>query len=229
MKGIALVTGANRGIGLEVCQQMARKDYRVWLTARDLGKAEAAVDELNQDNIRPLQLDVTDDGSVRRAAAEVETRYGHLDALVNNAGAYYDYWQKALDADLNTVREAAETNFYGPWRVTQAFAPLLKQSAHPRIVNVSSGAAALNSLGAGPPAYIASKVALNALTRMLAAELQDGGVLVNAVCPGWVATDPNNPGGRPIPEGAAGIVWAATLPDDGPTGGFFRDEQPLDW
>ena len=229
MSEIALVTGANRGIGLEVCRQLARKDYRVWLTARDLAKAEAAVDELNQDNIRPLQLDVTDDGSVRRAAAEVETRYGHLDALVNNAGAYYDYWQKALDADLNTVREAADTNFYGPWRVTQAFAPLLKQSAHPRIVNVSSGAAALNSLGAGPPAYIASKVALNALTRMLAAELQDGGVLVNAVCPGWVATDPNNPGGRPIPEGAAGIVWAATLPDDGPTGGFFRDEAPLDW
>ncbi len=229
MKGIALVTGANRGIGLEVCRQMACLDYRVLLTARDLGKAEAAVDELNQDNIRPLQLDVTDDGSVRRAAAEVETRYGHLDALVNNAGAYYDYWHKALDADLNTVREAADTNFYGPWRVTQAFASLLKQSAHPRIVNVSSGAAALNSLGAGPPAYIASKVALNALTRMLAAELQDGGVLVNAVCPGWVATDPNNPGGRPIPEGAAGIVWAATLPDDGPTGGFFRDEQPLEW
>ncbi len=229
MKGIALVTGANRGIGLEVCRQMACLDYRVLLTARDLAKAEAAAKILDQNNIAPLHMDVTDEASIGRAAAEVETRYGHLDVLVNNAGAYYDYWQKALDADLNTVREAADTNFYGPWRVTQAFASLLKQSAHPRIVNVSSGAAALNSLGAGPPAYIASKVALNALTRMLAAELQDGGVLVNAVCPGWVATDPNNPGGRPIPEGAAGIVWAATLPDDGPTGGFFRDEQPLDW
>ncbi len=229
MKGIALVTGANRGIGLEVCRQMACLDYRVLLTARDLEKAEAAAKNLDQNNIASLQMDVTDEASIERAAAEVETRYGHLDALVNNAGAYYDYWQKALDADLNTVREAADTNFYGPWRVTQAFAPLLKQSAHPRIVNVSSGAAALNSLGAGPPAYIASKVALNALTRMLAAELKDGGVLVNAVCPGWVATDPNNPGGRPIPEGAAGIVWAATLPDDGPTGGFFRDEQPLEW
>lgn len=229
MSGIALVTGANRGIGREVCRQLARKDYRVWLTARDLGKTEAAVDELNQDNIRPLQLDVTDDGSVRRAAAAVEANDGHLDALVNNAGGYYDYWQTALDADFATVRAAADLNLYGAWRMAQAFAPLLRKSDHPRIVNVSSGAAALNSLGAGPPAYVASKTALNALTRMLAAELKDDGALVNAVCPGWVATDPDNPGGRPIPEGAAGIVWAATLPNGGPTGGFFRDEQPLEW
>ena len=199
------------------------------LTARDFQKAQQAVAELSHDSVIPLQLDVTDDASIRRAAAEVEARYGRLDALVNNAGGHYDYWQTVLEADFKTVREAAETNLYGPWRVTQAFAPLLKKSGQPRIVNVSSGAAALNSLGAGPPAYIASKAALNALTRMLAAELAEDGALVNAICPGWVATDPNNPGGRPIPEGAAGIVWAALLPDDGPTGGFFRDEQPLEW
>jgi len=229
MQSIALVTGANRGIGKEVCLQLARIDYRVLLTARDFQKAEAAAAELGGDNVRPLQLDVTDETSIQRAAAEVEARYGRLDALVNNAGGHYDYWQTALGADMATVREAAETNLYGPWRVTQAFASLLKKSAQPRVVNVSSGAAALNSLGAGPPAYIASKAALNALTRMLAAELAEDGVLVNAVCPGWVATDPSNPGGRPIPEGAAGIVWAATLPDDGPTGGFFRDEAPLEW
>ena len=118
---------------------------------------------------------------------------------------------------------------YGPWRLAQAFAPLLRQSAHPRIVNVSSGAGALNSLGKGPPAYAVSKAGLNALTRMLAAELQDDGVLVNAVCPGWVATEMGGAGGRPISEGAAGIVWAALLADDGPSGGFFRDEQPLEW
>lgn len=229
MSGVALVTGANRGIGREVCRQLALKRYLVLLSARDLRKAEAAVKDLDSDNIAPLQLDVTDDASVRRAAAAVEARCGQLDALVNNAGGYYDYWQTALDADFATVRAAADLNLYGAWRMAQAFAPLLKNSAHPRIVNVSSGAAALNSLGAGPPAYIASKAALNALTRMLASELKDDGALVNAVCPGWVATDPNNPGGRPIPEGAAGIVWAATLPDDGPTGGFFRDEAPLDW
>ncbi len=229
MRGIALVTGANRGIGLEACRQLAQKDYRVLLTARDFQKAEDAVKDLNHDSIRPLQLDVTDDASIRRAAAEIEARYRHLDALVNNAGAYYDYWQTALDADFATIRAAADVNLYGAWRMAQDFVPLLKKSDHPRIVNVSSGAAALNSLGAGPPAYIASKAALNALTRMLAAELKADGVLVNAICPGWVATDPNNPGGRPIPEGAAGIVWAATLPDDGPTGGFFRDEAPLAW
>jgi len=229
MGGIALVTGANRGIGLEVCRQLAQQDYRVLLTARDFGKAEDAAEDLGRDNIVPLQLDVTNDASIRGVAAEVEARYGHLDVLVNNAGAYYDYWQTALDADFATVRAAADVNLYGPWRMAKAFTPLLKKSEHPRIVNVSSGAAALNSLGAGPPAYIASKAALNALTRMLTAELREHGLLVNAICPGWVATDPNNPGGRPIPEGAAGIVWAATLPDDGPTGGFFRDEAPLEW
>lgn len=228
MTRIALVSGANRGIGREVCLQLAREDYHVLLTARDLSKAEAAVRDLRQDNIQALQLDVTEDASVKRAADAVAARYGQLDALVNNAGAYYDYWQTALDADFATIRAATDVNLYGAWRVTKAFAPLLTKSDQPRIVNVSSGAAALNSLGAGPPAYIASKAALNALTRMLAAELKDDGVLVNAVCPGWVATDPNNPGGRPIPEGAAGIVWAATLPADGPTAGFFRDEAALE-
>jgi len=229
MSRIALVTGANRGIGKEVCLQLAQAGCHTLLSARDREKAEAAVNDLGHDRIYPLQLDVTDEASVKQAHDAVARQYGVLDVLVNNAGGHYDYWQTALEADFSTVREAAETNLYGPWRVTSAFAPLLKKSERPRIVNVSSGAAALSSLGAGPPAYIASKAALNALTRMLAAELKEDGALVNAVCPGWVATDPNNPGGRPIPEGAAGIVWAATLPDDGPTGGFFRDEQPLEW
>ncbi len=229
MSGIALVTGANRGIGKEVCRQLARKGYRVLLTARDFQKAEAAAKYLRQSNIHPLQLDVTDAASIAQARDDVERTYGALDVLINNAGAHYDYWQTALDADFATIQAAADVNLYGAWRVAQAFAPLLKQSQHPRIVNVSSGAAALNSLRAGPPAYVASKAGLNALTRMLAAELREDGMLVNAVCPGWVATDPNNPGGRPIPEGAAGIVWAAALPDEGPTGGFFRDEAPLEW
>lgn len=229
MTTLALVTGANRGIGKEVCRQLAQRGFEVLLSGRDLVKAEAAAASLGFENIRPVQLDVTDKASIDRLRMDVEQRFGRLDLLVNNAGGHYDYWQNALTADMTTVREAAETNLYGPWRVTQAFAELLKKSKHPRIVNVGSGAAALNSLGAGPPAYIASKAGLHALTRMLAAELKDDGVLVNAVCPGWVATDPNSPGGRPIPDGAAGIVWAATLADAGPTGGFFRDEQPLEW
>ena len=125
--------------------------------------------------------------------------------------------------------EAFETNVYGPWRLCQSFVPLLRQSPHARIVNVSSSAGALKGMKAGTPAYSMTKAALNALTLMLADELRDEGILVNAVCPGWVATDSGGPGGRPVPEGAQGIVWAATLPDDGPTGGFFRDGQRIAW
>ncbi len=229
MRAIALVTGGNRGIGKEVCRQLAQRGFTVLLSGRDLEKAKDAAADIGMENVLPAQLDVADEGSISRLRETVEREYGQLDALVNNAGGHYDYWQTALEADFATVRLAADTNLYGPWRLAQAFAPLLRQSAHPRIVNVSSGAGALNSLGKGPPAYVVSKAGLNALTRMLAAELQADGVLVNAVCPGWVATDPNNPGGRPIPEGAAGVVWAALLADDGPSGGFFRDERPLDW
>jgi NAD(P)-dependent dehydrogenase (short-subunit alcohol dehydrogenase family) len=159
----------------------------------------------------------------------VGERYGRLDVLVNNAAITYDTWQRAIDADLAVVREAAETNLYGPWLMVQQFLPLLRASGHPRIVNVSSEAASLASMGGGTPAYTASKVALNALTRMLAAELRRDHVLVNAVCPGWVATDMGGPGGRPVEAGAASVVWAATLPDSGPTGGFFRDGRPLPW
>jgi hypothetical protein len=125
--------------------------------------------------------------------------------------------------------EASAPHLYGPWRLVQALLPLLRLSDHPRIVNVSSEAGSLASMGGGTPAYNVSKVALNALTRMLAAELHPDGILVNSICPGWVATDMGGPGGRPVADGAAGIVWAATLPDDGPTGGFFRDGRPIPW
>lgn len=120
-------------------------------------------------------------------------------------------------------------NVFGAWRVSAAFAKLLVASGHGRLVNVSSEAGSLASMGSGSPAYSMTKAALNALTRFLAAELRSGGVLVNAVCPGWVATDMGGSGGRPVRDGAAGIVWAATLPDDGPTGGFFRDGRPIPW
>ena len=150
--------------------------------------------------------------SIAAAARQVGERHGRLDVLVNNAAIDYDTWQRAIDADLAVVREAAETNLYGPWLMVQQFLPLLRASEHPRIVNVSSEAASLASMGGGTPAYTASKVALNALTRMLAAELRRDHVLVNAVCPGWVATDMGGPGGRPVEAGAASVVWAATLP-----------------
>ena len=226
MSTISLVTGGNRGIGLEVCRQLAERGHTVLLTARSAGAAAAAARAINAE---PLQLDVTDPASIDAAARQVAGRYGRLDVLVNNAAITYDTWQRAVDADLAVVREAAETNLYGPWLMVQRFLPLLRASEHPRIVNVSSEAASLASLGGGTPAYTASKVALNALTRMLAAELRRDHVLVNAVCPGWVATDMGGPGGRPVAAGAASVVWAATLPDSGPTGGFFRDGRPLPW
>jgi NAD(P)-dependent dehydrogenase (short-subunit alcohol dehydrogenase family) len=224
VRRVALVTGANRGIGLEVCRQLAERDYAVVLGARDLAKGEGAAGELSGE-VRAIQLDVGDPESVRAAAAGLD----RLDALVNNAAILYDTWQRGIDADLDQVRDAFETNVIGAWRVTQAVLPLLRRSPSARIVNVSSGAGALHDMGAGTPAYRTSKAALNALTRILAAELRSARILVNAICPGWVATDMGGAGGRPVAEGAAGIVWAATLPDDGPTGGFFRDERPIDW
>ena len=226
MTTVSLVTGANRGIGREVCRQLAAAGHTVLLTAR---AADAAAVAANAVGATPLQLDVTDPVSVGEAVATVKDRYGRLDVLVNNAAISYDTWQRAITADLAVVREAAETNLYGSWLMIQQFLPLLRNSKHPRIVNVSSEAGSLTSMGGGTPAYTASKVALNALTRMVAAELRGEHILVNSVCPGWVATDMGGPGGRPVAEGAAGIVWAATLPDNGPTGGFFRDGHPLPW
>jgi NAD(P)-dependent dehydrogenase (short-subunit alcohol dehydrogenase family) len=226
MSTISLVTGANRGIGREVCRQLAELGHIVILTARDAGAAAEAARAVDAE---ARQLDVTDPASVARAARWTQDRYGKLDVLVNNAAITYDTWQRAVTADLAVVREAAETNLYGPWLMVQEFLPLLRNSDHPRIVNVSSEAASLASMGGGTPAYTVSKVALNALTRMLADELGRDRVLVNTVCPGWVATDMGGPGGRPVAEGAASVVWAATLPDSGPTGGFFRDGRPLPW
>ena len=226
-KPLALVTGANRGIGFEVCRQLAKRGFVVLLTARDEAKARAAANELS---VEPLVLDVADAGSIARAAAEVNDRFGYLDVLINNAAIHYDTWEKVENADIDgTVMEAITTNVLGPWRMVQAFLPLLRNSRAARIVNVSSESGSLAEMGAGPPAYQVTKAALNALTRTLAGELRGTGILVNSICPGWVATDMGGPGGRPITDGAAGIIWAATLPAGGPTGGFFRDGKPLLW
>ncbi|MFJ4327466.1 SDR family oxidoreductase [Streptomyces tricolor] len=228
---VSLVTGANRGIGREVCRLLAALGHTVVLTARSLAHAEEAAEQLGRDGslVRPLRLDVRDPDSVTAAARDVAERFGRLDVLVNNAAITYDTWQRAATADLGVVAEAAETNLYGPWRTVHAFLPLLRRSGHGRIVNVSSEAASLAGMGGGTPAYTVTKTGLNALTRMLADELRGDRILVNAVCPGWVATDMGGPGGRPVREGAASVVWAAELPDDGPTGGFYRDGRPLPW
>jgi NAD(P)-dependent dehydrogenase (short-subunit alcohol dehydrogenase family) len=219
---LALVTGANRGIGLEVCRQLVALGHTVLLGSRDPAKGTAAA---RQVGAQAVALDVADPTAPARLFAET----GPVDILVNNAGIHYDVAQRALSADWTIVRAAFETNLFGAWRVAQAFAPGMRERGWGRIVNVSSEAGSLATMGAGPPAYSTSKAALNALTRILAGELRGSGVLVNAVCPGWVATDMGGAGGRPVVQGAASVVWAVTLPDDGPTGGFFRDGQALSW
>jgi NAD(P)-dependent dehydrogenase (short-subunit alcohol dehydrogenase family) len=226
---IVVVTGANRGIGREVARQLAAAGDTVYLTARRLADAEKAAAELSGERLRPARLDITDPAGVHRLSREIEAAYGRLDVLVNNAAIHYDTWQRAAGADLDVVREALETNLFGAWTTVQSFLPLLRAGGRGRVVNVSSEGGSLTGMGGGIPAYRISKVGLNALTRMLADELRGDGILVNAVCPGWVATDMGGPGGRPVAQGAAGIVWAADLPDDGPTGGFFRDGRELPW
>jgi NAD(P)-dependent dehydrogenase (short-subunit alcohol dehydrogenase family) len=225
---VAVVTGANRGIGLEVCRQLASAGFRVVLGSRDLERGRAAAESIGA-GVVACALDVADDASVAAAAGRVRDELGRCDALVNNAAIDYDTDARASSADLGRVRRAMETNLYGAWRTALAFLPLLRRSPHPRLVNVSSGGGSIYEMGAGTPAYSVSKAALNALTRILAAELRGDRVLVNAVCPGWVATDMGGAGGRPVADGAASVVWAVLLDDDGPTGGLFRDGRPVAW
>jgi len=227
---IALVTGGNRGIGLEVCRQLAEAGHQVILTSRDKAKGKQALEKLDNALIIYHPLDVTDESSINEARRFVEEKYNRLDILVNNAGINYDTWQNAEQADLASVQETFNTNVLGPWRLSQAFIPLMRSNGYGRIVNVSSGAGALNGMGGGTPGYSVSKASLNVLTIKLGAELKDTDILVNSVCPGWVRTDM---GGKQAPrsvtEGAEGIVWAATLPKDGPSGGFFRDGKRIEW
>jgi NAD(P)-dependent dehydrogenase (short-subunit alcohol dehydrogenase family) len=228
---IALVTGANRGIGFETCRQLSQLGLTVVLTSRDTVKGEVATKQLKDKGLDVVfhRLDVSAKNDIEHAFDRINQQYGQLDVLVNNAAILYDTFQSAVNADLEVVGKALTTNLYGPWLLCQAFIPLMKGSGYGRIVNVSSGAGSLHYMGGGTPAYGISKVALNALTRKLASELSGTGILVNSVDPGWVATDMGGRGGRPVMEGAKGIVWAATLPDNGPSGGFFYDGKPEPW
>lgn len=226
---MAVVTGANRGIGLEVSRQLARRGFAVVLGSRDPRKGEAAAARLGDPNVTPCQLDVAREESVGAAARWIGERFGRCDVLVNNAAILYDTGARAESADLAVIHEAMETNLFGAWRTTQHLLPLMRSSGGGRIVNVSSEGGSLARMGAGTPAYNVSKAALNALTRTLAAELHSERILVNAICPGWTATDMGGGAGRPVADGAASVVWGATLPEDGPTGGFFRDGKELRW
>jgi NAD(P)-dependent dehydrogenase (short-subunit alcohol dehydrogenase family) len=225
---VALVTGANRGIGREVARQLAERDHTVILTARDGDKARAAAEELTGD-VRSLALDVADPASIAAAAELVRDDPGSLDVLVNNAGAGADFGVPGADPDFDAIQQSLDTNFFGAYRLTVALLPLLRRSEHPRIVSVSSGMGGVAEMGGWSPGYRVSKASLNAMTRILSAELADEGMLVNSACPGFVATDMGGPMGatKSVADGAAGVVWLATLPDRGPSGGFFRDGEPV--
>jgi NAD(P)-dependent dehydrogenase (short-subunit alcohol dehydrogenase family) len=224
MNRIAVITGANRGLGLEVAKQLSRQGFAVVAGSRDEQKGRSALE--GTPNVVVRQLDVSDDASVNAFASWLEGAYSRLDVLVNNAAINYDTWHDVLEADLNEVHDTLETNLFGAWRVTLALLPMLRRGEEARVVNVSSGSGQLSSMTGGTPGYGLSKLALNGLTLMLSNRLKRDRVLVNAVCPGWVATDMGG-GGRPVPEGASGIVWAATQVKK--TGGFYRDGQPLQW
>ncbi|WP_380163444.1 SDR family NAD(P)-dependent oxidoreductase [Jannaschia sp. R86511] len=234
-----LITGAAHGLGAEVARQLGDAGHQVVISARDQTAAKATADQLGEPVAAlPVDLDITDDASVTSAVKALHEQTGRLDVLINNAAGYVDWTEMASTADLAAAHHVMETNLYGAWRVTQAFLPLLQQSAAGRVVNISSGAGShedpafgLRSRGGAAATYGISKAALNALTSTLATELAQTPVLVNAVCPGLTATYPGaeNMGARPVQESAPGVVWAATLPADGPTGGFFRDGEPLPW
>ena len=237
---VALVTGATRGIGREIARQLALRGMRVLVGARDPARGDATAEALRAEGLdaSALPLDVTDPASVRDAARRIERAHGRLDVLVNNAGIMLDRGVPPTDVPMDTLRATYETNVFAVVRVTQALLPLLRRSDAPRVVNASSELASL-ARNSDPGfefahlrllAYSSSKAALNAVTVQLANELRDAGVKVNAADPGYTATDMNgHRGTQSLAEGARAAVRLATLPDDGPTGGFFNAEGPLPW
>jgi NAD(P)-dependent dehydrogenase (short-subunit alcohol dehydrogenase family) len=221
---VAVVTGGNRGIGLEVSHQLSAKGLKVVLAARDPDKAKQAAAGLQGDVI-PFALDVTDPQASMRLM-----ELGSVDVLVNNAGVFLDRDYGGLNLPMEVLRDTLEVNLIGPWQLSEAVAPGMRQRGYGRIVNVSSGLGAMSEMSGGYPAYRVSKSSLNALTRILADELRGTNVLVNAVCPGWVQTEMGGPRAPvPVTQGADTIVWLATLPDGGPTGSFFRDRHQIPW
>jgi NAD(P)-dependent dehydrogenase (short-subunit alcohol dehydrogenase family) len=227
---VALVTGGNRGIGREVCRQLALLGFLVALGARDLRRGELTAKELDPEGSRIIAcpIEVDNSTSVDALAGWMKERFGRTDVLINNASTPYDRWATASSADLGMVAEAIDVNLFGPWRVIQALLPLLRSSPRPRIVNVSSEDASIAAMTGGSPAFSVSKAGLNALTRLLAAELGRDGILVNSVCPGQPGMGGPG-GGRTVVQAAASVIWAVTLPNGGPTGTFSRDGQPFPW
>lgn len=230
---ITLITGASRGLGCAVARNLAKAGHLVVATARNVADLEPLRSELQRDGhmIECRQLDVTDDKSVAALSRWLGERFGRMDVLINNAGIVIGpYDMGLLELPLDQLRSTLETNLFGVLRVTQALLPLMRESRAGRVVNLSSSMGQLSEMAADAPAYRISKTAVNALTRILAVELAGSRIKVNAVCPGWCRTDMGGPN-APLSaeEGIDTVVWLATLPDDGPTGGYFRERLPIPW
>ena len=239
-KKVALITGANKGLGYETARQLANKNVKVLIGARDETRGREAAEKLQAENLDAefILLDVNDAETHKAAAKYVEENYGRLDILINNAGISLDDGKKASEVSLETIRQTFDTNFFGVIAVTKAFLPLIKKSDGGRIVNVSSGLGSLtlhsdpNSFyyDIKPLAYNSSKTALNMFTVIMAHELKDTKIKVNSADPGYTATDLNdNSGPKTVEEGASIIFDLATLPDDGATGGYFDDKGVVPW
>jgi NAD(P)-dependent dehydrogenase (short-subunit alcohol dehydrogenase family) len=228
---VAVVTGGNRGLGFEIVRRLAEDGLQVVLASRSFEAGLSAVDTLGPLGkcVSTQQLDVVDRNSVFAFVRWLRRTYGRCDVLVNNAALAIDQEHDAVRADLNVVRRTMEVNLIGAWQLTQALAPAMRARRYGRIVNVSSSVALFDQLGSGIPAYRISKAALNALTVVLADDLRPDGVLVNACCPGRVATEMGGDNGIPAAEAADTPVWLATLEDDGPTGGFWFLRERLTW
>lgn len=228
---VALVTGGNRGIGFAICRQLAGLGYTVLLAGRDRTRGARAAEQLAQFGvIVPVSIDVAagDAGDALRRA--VFANGGRLDALINNAAILLDESRRILDADFDELQRTLDTNVYGPLRLAQAAIPIMRTQGYGRIVNLSSEMGQLSGMGADSPAYRLSKTALNSVTAMLAAATRSEHILVNSCCPGWVRTDMGGASASLSPdEGADTPVWLATLPDGGPTGGFFQNRRVIAW
>ncbi len=230
---VVVVTGGNRGIGREICRQLAKLDLMVVLTSRSQKDGLEAVAEFDKQElpVRYCPLDVTDPSHILKLKDFLIKEFGRCDCLVNNAGIFLDNNEgNFFNTDVATVRETMETNVCGPYLLCQALVPLMKKNNYGRIVNLSSGLGQLSEMGGGYPAYRMSKTAINVVTRVLAAELADTNILVNSMCPGWVKTRMGGSGAvRSVEQGADTAVWLATMPDGGPTGKLFRDRKEISW
>ncbi|MCB0392985.1 MAG: SDR family oxidoreductase [Bdellovibrionales bacterium] len=233
---IAVVTGANRGLGKGTALELADRGYHVILVGRNEKELHLVEKEIKSEgqSAEIFVSDVTDEGRIRDLAKHIEKKHGHLDLLVNNAGVFLDgefgSGPTFKTVPPETILETFETNVLGPYCMIQNLIPLIEKSKSGRIVNVSSGMGGLTEMEGGYPGYRISKTALNALTRNMSKDLSGTKIRVNSVCPGWVKTDMGGSNAtRQIAEGVQSILWAADVPDSGPTGGYFRDGKAIAW